>query len=33
MHIFIDESGTFAIPNDDGPSPCVVGALVVPDFK
>ncbi len=33
MHIFIDESGTFAIPNDDGFSPCVQGALIVPDYK
>lgn len=33
MHIFIDESGTFAIPQEGALSPCVIGALVIPDFK
>lgn len=33
MHIFIDESGTFTIPQDGGISPCIVGALIVPEFK
>jgi len=33
MHIFIDESGTFAIPHDGRFSPCIVGAIIVPDFK
>lgn len=33
MHIFIDESGTFVIPSNKDWSPCVVGALIVPDFK
>lgn len=31
MHIFIDESGTFAIPEAGQTSPCLVGALIVPD--
>ncbi|MEN9856400.1 MAG: hypothetical protein RLZZ157_1526 [Pseudomonadota bacterium] len=33
MHIFFDESGNFVIPSDKAPSPCVIGALAVPDFK
>ena len=33
MHIFIDESGTFAFPQNGGESPCVLGALVIPDHK
>lgn len=33
MHIFIDESGTFTIPENGRFSPCVQGALVVPDYK
>jgi hypothetical protein len=31
MHIFIDESGTFAFPPDGEVSPSIVGALIVPD--
>ena len=33
MHIFLDESGTFALPAPGTFSPSIVGALVVPDFK
>lgn len=33
MHIFIDESGTFVIPPNKEWSPCLVGALIVPDHK
>lgn len=33
MHIFIDESGTFAIPEGGQSSPCLIGALIVPDFR
>lgn len=33
MHIFIDESGTFAIPPRGSESPCALGALVIPDHK
>ncbi len=33
MHIFIDESGTFAIPKNERFSPCVQGALIIPDYK
>jgi len=32
MHIFIDETGSFAIPAPF-PSPSLVGALVIPDRK
>ncbi|WP_326914192.1 hypothetical protein [Sphingopyxis chilensis] len=32
MHIFIDESGTFAIPAAGQTSPCIVGALIVPNY-
>lgn len=31
MHIFIDESGTFAFPPEGEVSPSVVGALIVPE--
>lgn len=31
MHIFIDESGTFAFPPEGEVSPSIVGALIVPD--
>jgi len=33
VHIFIDESGTFTLPNVEHTSPCLVGALIVPDYK
>lgn len=33
MHIFLDESGTFALPAPGAFSPNIVGTLVVPDFK
>lgn len=33
MHIFIDESGTFTFPQEGTFSPCIVGALIIPDHK